>query len=117
MNPFRKAVVCIVILLTLFYSEAYGNEAGISPKKPPNIGKWRIAYYEGGEYIDYQKTLIATINGLVALGWIDNINFDLTKLKGTREICDRISDNSTSLFIQFVPDAYYSASWDDSIEI
>ena len=115
MNPFKNAVVCLVILLSLFYSKAYGNEASISPKKPANVGKWRIAYYEGGEYIDYRKTLIATINGLVALGWIDNMNFDPSKLKGTREIWNRISDNSTSFFIQFVPDAFYSASWDDSI--
>ena len=115
MNPFKYSVVCLVILLSLFYSNAYGNEAGISPKKHPNMGKWRIAYYEGGEYIDYQKTLIATLNGLMELGWIDNMNFDPSKLNGTQEIWNRLSDNSASSFIQFVPDAFYSASWDDSI--
>ena len=48
MNPFKNAVVCLVILLSLFYSKAYGNEASISPKKPANVGKCALPTMKAG---------------------------------------------------------------------
>ena len=115
MNLFKKTIGCLLIFLSFLYSESYSGEGSINPIRPANATKWRIAYYEGGEYIDYQKTLNPTVNGLKDLGWIDNIDIDLSTLKGTREIWNIVSDPSISPFIEFVSDAYYSAAWDDRL--
>ena len=39
--------------------------------KTNNGQKWRIGYYEGGEYIDYQKIFTETVKGMMKLGWIE----------------------------------------------
>ncbi len=33
--------------------------------------KWRVGYYEGGAYINYQKQLTETVKGLMQLGWLE----------------------------------------------
>ena len=33
--------------------------------------RWRIAYYQGGNYIDYTAALTALVKGLMTLGWIE----------------------------------------------
>lgn len=43
------------------------------PKAKPG-GKWKIAYYEGGQYPDYEVILKATVRGMVALGWIQPLD-------------------------------------------
>ncbi|MGD9008156.1 MAG: ABC transporter substrate-binding protein, partial [Desulfobacteraceae bacterium] len=44
-----------------------------------NGKKWRIGYYEAGEYINYQKTLIATVKGLMEMGWIEKAKIPAQK--------------------------------------
>jgi ABC-type uncharacterized transport system substrate-binding protein len=80
-----------------------------------NGKKWRIAYYEGGEYIDYQKIFTETVKGLMKQRWIEKA--DLPPLKGeqTKELWMWLARNAKSHFIEFVEDAHYSANWDDNL--
>ena len=49
-----------------------GGKSFFSTEPVLNDGKrWRVGYYEGGEYTDYQKEFTATIKGLMKLGWIE----------------------------------------------
>lgn len=81
-----------------------------------NNGKpWRIGYYEGGEYIDYQSTVIATVNGLIGLGWIEKIEIPTQEGTQTKDLWKWLSTNIKSKYIKFVSDAHYSANWDKEL--
>ncbi|MFT5558077.1 MAG: ABC-type uncharacterized transport system substrate-binding protein [Psychromonas sp.] len=81
-----------------------------------NDGKhWRVGYYEGGEYTDYQKEFTATINGLMKLGWIELQTIPEQPGERTDLLWKWLSTQIKSDYIEFVPDAYYSAGWDEEL--
>ena len=67
----------IIILVAMLLSLPFQADVGHGKTDPVlnNGKKWRIAYYDGGPYSNYQLTLISTIQGLVKLGWIDSVDF------------------------------------------
>lgn len=73
--------------------------------------KWRIAYYEGGPYTDYQQVLTETIRGLMHLGWVETA--DLPKQQGeeTQALWQWLATKAKSKYLEFSKDAYYSADW------
>lgn len=78
--------------------------------------KWRVGYYEGGPYFDYQDNFVAMLHGLKELGWLDYDSVPASACKG--EGCDRLwkwlQNSVESEYITFVPDAFYTADWDQS---
>lgn len=80
-----------------------------------NGQKWRIAYYEGGEYIDYQKILVETVRGLMQLGWIEVAEIPQQNGEQTKEIWQWLSTVARSDYLEFVADAHYSANWDENV--
>lgn len=78
--------------------------------------KWRIAMYEGGEYVDYQRNFIGLLNGLQHLGWIENKPLPTLRPDQTKELWAWLAKGGLkSDSIEFVADAHYSASWDKAI--
>jgi ABC-type uncharacterized transport system substrate-binding protein len=83
-----------------------------SPTKN-NGKKWRIAYYEGGPYIDYQKYLTETVKGLMKLGWIDSAVLPKQTGEETKLLWDWLVSDANSQYLEFMSDAHYSANWDE----
>jgi ABC-type uncharacterized transport system substrate-binding protein len=83
--------------------------------KTNNGKKWRIGYYEGGEYIDYQKIFAETIKGLMELGWIEQANLPPQKGEQTKQLWNWLATNAKSRYLRFVKNAHYSANWDDKL--
>lgn len=82
-----------------------------------NGKKWRIGYYEGGPYINYPANLITLVKGLNELGWMEPVTIDVTKNPiDSRAVWDELS-KAKSNYIQFVPDAYWSANWDKTVRV
>ncbi len=82
-----------------------------------NGKKWRIGYYEGGPYINYPANLITLVKGLNELGWMEPVTIDVTKNPtDSRAVWDELS-KAKSNYIQFVPDAYWSANWDKKVRV
>ena len=77
-----------------------------------NGDKWRIAYYEGGRYTDYDLTLSATIKALAALGWINEslLPKDIDKLTN-RQTWEILSKCNGLKYLSFLPDGFYSSDW------
>lgn len=75
--------------------------------------KWRIAYYEGGEYKDYHQTLVAVIEGLMSLGWM--AEQEIPKFQGgdNASMWNWLSKPGRSQYLEFVPDGFYTAGWDE----
>jgi ABC-type uncharacterized transport system substrate-binding protein len=111
-------IVSFVILLVFFLvGTATAADKGVFSTAPisKNGKKWRIAYYEGGEYIDYQVILLATIKELMQLGWIEQNEIPPQKGEQTAVLWQWLSSNLKSKYIEFVKDAHYSANWDDKL--
>ena len=80
-----------------------------------NGKKWRIAYFEGGEYIVYQTMLYYTVKGLMEFNWADNIKIPEQTGEQTDQLWKWISRNVKSKYIEFVGDAHYTGQWDEKI--
>jgi ABC-type uncharacterized transport system substrate-binding protein len=93
---------------------ALAGEAGVNPVKN-NGAKWRVALYQGGDYGDYSKILMATVKGLMALGWIEAGQMPEPQTESTQKIWSWLCDDINSEYIDFVSDGFYSADWDDAL--
>ncbi len=80
-----------------------------------NGKKWRIGFYEGGEYINYQMNFIVTAKGLMDIGWIEKTEIPPQKGEQTKELWNWLTTKSKSKYIEFVKDAHYSANWDKNL--
>jgi ABC-type uncharacterized transport system substrate-binding protein len=76
-----------------------------APVAPPRGGKWRIGYYESGDYEEYSLTLRAIAEGLQKLGWV--------KLPAIPEglsgeaLWRFLAKNAQGGILEFVGDAYW----------
>nr|WP_320192495.1 ABC transporter substrate binding protein [uncultured Desulfobacter sp.] len=111
----RRKNRCLMMFV-LFICLVSFNSINASPKKiypVLNKGKkWKIAYYEGGPYADYQTTLKATIQGLVQLGWLSEVQFpDNIDTYSNKEIWNYLAHKAKSRYLEFLPDVFLSADW------
>ena len=75
---------------------------------------WRVGYLEGGDYINYPLNLRAIVEGLVRLGWVEPLEVPQFKSgDDTGEMWAWLSKNAKSKALEFAPDAYWSAGWDE----
>jgi ABC-type uncharacterized transport system substrate-binding protein len=79
------------------------------PRLKPDGRKWRIGYYEGGQYKDYEVILKSTIRGLMAIGWIKPMDLPVGNDPEPGGFWRWLSANATSDFLEFPADAYYAA--------
>ena len=110
--------ICLVLfsLFCLPLISIAGGQKGyeITPKMN-NGEQWRIGYYEGGPYINYQLNLREIANGLAELGWMQGNIPEFDDPDDTSNLWKFLSDNVKSKYIEFVADAYWSADWKDDL--
>ncbi len=114
--PQRTLVSIILIILAFPLTQCRQNTIQATDTAPtlrPDGEKWRIAYYEGGHYIDYEESLRALIAGLVELGWVSTAQFPDIGEENTQLLWANLASNLKSDYIQFVPDAVWSADWQE----
>lgn len=111
----------VLILLTGFtvsmVQASVPADKAIFSTKPAMNGdqRWRVGYFEGGEYVDYQKILIETIKGLMQLGWIEKVEIPDQEGEQTAQLWRWLQNGIHSDYIEFVNDAHYSAHWNDGV--
>ncbi|AZZ92258.1 ABC transporter substrate-binding protein [Hahella sp. KA22] len=116
-------VALITLTLTLFTSVATAATSAkaeaaskFSMEPTTNNGqRWRIGYYEGGEYPDYQRELIVTVRSLMDMGWIKKADIPPQKGDQTSDLWRWLSESAQSDYIEFVKNAHYNANWDDNL--
>nr|WP_320190703.1 ABC transporter substrate binding protein [uncultured Desulfobacter sp.] len=96
---------------------SYADSYNVTPTT--NSGtKWRIGYYEGGNYIDYRYNLEGYIKALMELNWIKKQPLPKpTSAQNIRELWQWLADSIKSDYLIFVKDAYYSCDWNHEIRI
>ncbi|ABM05017.1 ABC-type uncharacterized transport system, periplasmic component [Psychromonas ingrahamii 37] len=103
-------VLCCSVLTASVSAENFSTRPQAKPDKP-----WRIAYYQGGEYVSYYDYLYATAKGLSQLGWIEPFYLPDFPNKDTRKLWQWLSNNINSEYLEFVADGYFSAGWDEIV--
>jgi len=110
-----RVTLWILCLMVFTCSSVLGAERkplfGTSPTLN-NHKKWRIGYYEGGEYPNYNKYLAAMAEGLMDLGWIDKEPIPSGPDSTTKTVWDWLAHKMKSPYVEFVENACYSANWD-----
>ncbi len=112
----RLSKVSLVLVLVLCGgSWAFaGQSLDFSDSPALNKGeKWRLAYYEGGPYFEYQKVLLATVRGLMKLGWMETAEPPEVSGEETKILWDWLSNDVKSDYLEFVQDGHYSSNWDE----
>jgi ABC-type uncharacterized transport system substrate-binding protein len=117
MNKGAYLAIATIIILGLiavsFYRASVGKEVRDTTPTTNDGRKWRIAYYEGGPYVDYAGGLRGVVRGLVELGWMEDIRLPrFENPDDTRSLWGFLAANAESRYVEFVADAYWSAKWD-----
>ena len=77
--------------------------------------KWRIAYYEGGPYIEYQMGLRETIRSLMNMGWIKRAELPEQTGEETLTLWHWLGEKAESDYLEFIQDGHYSSAWDETV--
>lgn len=111
----RQVLALLILLPLLAPVLVIGADKGnfSTAPKAKNGAKWRLGYYEGGTYPDYQASLMATVRSLMDLGWMEQANIPPQKAEQTAELWSWLATRTKSDFLEFVPDAHYSTDWDE----
>jgi len=65
----KSKLLVFISLFLIWPAASFAAESLFKVDPTTNNGeKWRIGYYEGGAYINYQKQLTETVKGLMQLG-------------------------------------------------
>ena len=117
MRAIKKITIFLVLGIFAFSAVGFAADKGIF-KTTPNLKdgkKWRIGYYEGGPYIDYQWIFAETVKALMKMGWIEEAM--LPKLTGeeTSGLWKWLATEAKSNYLEFVKDAHYNAMWEDQL--
>lgn len=81
----------------------------LAPRLRPDGRKWRIGYYEGGQFPDYEVILKSTLRSLIALGWMEPIDLPRANTPQAGGFWKYLSENAKSRYLEFPADAYFAA--------
>jgi len=121
----KHRTVTFLLLLGLFVTPLFILMTGCTGSSVPenemapitnNGHTWRIAYYEGGPYVNYQLNLREIANGLAELGWMHEAHItEFDDPDDSSKLWEFLSQSIESEYIEFVTDAYWSADWNDDL--
>lgn len=114
MQMFKK-ILCPILFFFLFSSVSVmaADKGNFSIKPSTNNGKkWRVGYFEGGEYINYQLNFLGIVRALMDMGWMENAKIPEQSGEQTAQLWQWLADNTKSRYIEFVKDAHYTGNWD-----
>ena len=104
--------VILVVLSCLTGAGVLADNKSFSMEPTTNQGKkWRIAYYEGGPYTDYQQVFTETVRGLMKLGWIETAELPRQQGEENKVLWEWLATKAKSQYLEFPKDAFYSAEW------
>lgn len=115
----KKTLFAILLISALLFAvfQYIFDKEGYNTRHITNDGKkWRIAYLEGGPYINYTHTIRAVANGFIELGWMEEIMIPKSDDPADMKVIwDLLSSKVKSDYIQFLADAFWSADWDENL--
>ena len=103
-------LLSVILISGMVYA---GNQKIFSTTPKKNNGeKWKIGYYQGGDYTNYYDYLASTVKGLMDLGWIQETPIPENREDKVAPFWKWLSTQVQSDYIQFLENAFYSDDWD-----
>lgn len=114
------AAVCFAASLVAAPAHAQRSEFGldpaaeaaaiwpVTPRLRDDGEKWRIGYFEGGQYRDYEVILKATLRGLMALGWIEDMELPPHNDPEPGGFWRWFAEHAQSEYLEFPADAWHA---------
>ncbi len=118
MEKIKKIVCSTLILFFVFaFTSVMAADKGNFSTKPvtKNGKKWRIGYFEGGEYINYQLNFLGIVRGLMDMGWMEQVKLPPQSGEQTADLWKWLVANTKSQYIEFVKDGHYTGNWDKAL--
>jgi ABC-type uncharacterized transport system substrate-binding protein len=114
----KSRFLLFISLLLLWPVVGFADQTIFKVEPTTNDGeKWRVGYYEGGAYINYQQQLTETVKGLMQLGWLETADLPRQSGESTDTLWKWLSTESKSEYIEFIADAHYTALWEKNTRI
>lgn len=110
-----KKLLCSVLFFFLMSSVSViaADKGDFSVKPVTNHGKkWRIGYFEGGEYVNYQLNFLGIVRGLMDMGWMEKAKIPEQSGEQTVQLWHWLADSTRSRYIEFVKNGHYTGNWD-----
>ncbi|NDY70811.1 ABC transporter substrate-binding protein [Desulfobacter hydrogenophilus] len=110
-----KHFFCLILFFFLISSVSVmaADKGHFSIKPGTNDGKkWRIGYFEGGEYVNYQLNFLGIVRGLMDMGWMETAKIPDQSGEQTAKLWQWLVNSTNSRYIEFVKDAHYTGNWD-----
>lgn len=99
-------VLAVALLASLLSTLALAAPYPTTPVTAEDGRRWRVAYVESGDYVDYPLTLAEIADGLELLGWLSYKSPRPEGLGGS-ELWTWLARNTESDWLEFVDDAYW----------
>ena len=117
MKAVKQILTIVLVLFFICQIQAFAADKGVFSTTPKtnNGQKWRIAYYEGGPYIDYQLIFSETIKALMKMGWIEEEPLPSLEGEETVGLWNWLATHAKSDYLTFIGDAHYCANWADDL--
>jgi len=110
-----KKNLCLILFFSLLSSVSVmaADKGHFSVKPGTNNGKkWRIGYFEGGEYVNYQLNFLGIVRGLMDMGWLETAKIPDQSGEQTAQLWQWLANGTQSRYLEFVKDAHYPGNWD-----
>ena len=109
-----KIIIGILLIFFLGVSCSTKKDEFSTEPQSNNGKKWRVGFLEGGPFVGYPMTLKALVQGLLELGWVEEIQIPAQSDEtATEEMWTWMANNVKSKYIEFAADAYWSNRWDN----
>ena len=113
-----KFSTTILLLSVMVFSSALTVSATEFSESPQlkHVQKIRLGYLEGGPFLNYPPNLIAFINGLAKLGWLEDPLFpEFADPTDARAVWEWLVAHAKSNYLVFVNDGFYTNNWDSDL--
>ncbi len=117
MKTLHKIVVSTLLLFFLSgCALVMAADKGVFSTTPVthNGKKWRIGYFEGGAYINYQLNFLGIIRALMDMGWMEKADIPMQTGEQTADLWKWLWADTQSRYIEFVSDGHYTGNWDNA---
>lgn len=113
----RIGLVTVAFAVLIFSASTRALAPGDTHPVTNRGRPWRIGYYEGGSYVNYPANLASLARGLTKLGWMEPVVLSEANAPGDSKIFWEALSRSSGPYLQFVPQAFWSAQWDETLRV
>jgi ABC-type uncharacterized transport system substrate-binding protein len=116
-RPVNRGIRAALTVLALWLGATVSGAQETPAPRDSSGAPWRVALYQGGDYKDYHDSLLAIIEGLMTLGWIERAPLPTGSDGASAPLWRWLSTRARSRYLEFPEDAFYDASWDSGRRI